>query len=87
MHRVNTAAYFIYENMPFGKSIQLTNQQAWDVAAYINSQERPQDPRFTGNIKELKAKYHKHQGYYGTSLDGKPELGSKSYGNNPKRSD
>ncbi|PKG73566.1 cytochrome C [Shewanella sp. GutCb] len=87
MHRVNTAAYFIYENMPFSKSVQLSNQQAWDVAAYINAQERPQDPRFTGDIKQLKGKYHKHQGYYGSSVDGKAELGSKAYGNNPKRSD
>lgn len=45
MHRVNTAAQFIFENMPLGKAVQLSAQQAWDVAAYINSQERPRDPR------------------------------------------
>ncbi len=85
MHRVNTAAYFIYENMPFGKSIQLTNQQAWDVAAYINSKERPQDPRFKGDIKKLQLQYHQHQGYYGQSVAGQAVLGSKSYPNNPKK--
>ncbi|MGS0826148.1 c-type cytochrome [Shewanella sp. 0m-8] len=85
MHRVNTAAYFIYENMPFGKSIQLTNQQAWDVAAYINSHERPQDPRFKGDIGKLKQEYHMHQGYYGQSVDGQAVLGSKSFINNPKK--
>ena len=54
MHRINTAAFFIYENMPLGKSIQITKQQAWDVAAFMNSHERPQDPRFKGDVKELK---------------------------------
>lgn len=87
MHRVNTAAYFIYENMPFGKSYQLSNQDAWDVAAFINAQERPQDPRFKGDIKALKGQYHKHQGYYGSSINGHKELGSKAYPINPKRSD
>jgi len=85
MHRVNTAAYFIYENMPLGKSIQLTNQQAWDVAAYINSQERPQDPRFNADIKKLQQQYHQHQGYYGQSVAGQPALGSNAYKVNPKK--
>lgn len=71
MHRVNTAAYFIYENMPLGKSVQLTEQQAWDVAAFMNSHERPQDPRYKGDLKANKAKYHKHQGFYGTEINGK----------------
>lgn len=44
MHRINTAASFIYNNMPLGNSMQLSNQQAWDVAAFINAQLRPQDP-------------------------------------------
>lgn len=79
MHRVNTATDFIYENMPLGKSIQLTVQQAWDVAAYINSFERPQDPRFKGDVSETKETYHQHQGYYGQSVTGNPILGSESY--------
>ncbi|MDR9436836.1 MAG: c-type cytochrome, partial [Thiohalophilus sp.] len=45
MHRVNTAASFIHANMPLGKPYSLSEQKAWDVAAYINSHERPQDPR------------------------------------------
>ncbi|MEI6860014.1 MAG: c-type cytochrome [Shewanella sp.] len=68
MHRVNTAAYFIYENMPFAKALQLSNQEAWDVAAYINEHERPQDPRFKGDVNALKDRYHKHQGYYGEAV-------------------
>ncbi|AQS38098.1 cytochrome c [Shewanella psychrophila] len=70
MHRVNTAAYFIYENMPFAKGFQLSNQEAWDVAAYINYHQRPQDPRFKGDVQGLKDKYHKHQGYYGEEVSG-----------------
>ena len=85
MHRVNTAAFFIYENMPFGKSMQLTNQQAWDVAAYINSHERPQDPRSKGDVKQAQEKYHNESDYYGLSVDGKV-LGTESYPVFPKKS-
>jgi cytochrome c len=45
MHRNSTAAAFIKANMPLGQGGTLTNQQAWDVAAYINSKPRPADPR------------------------------------------
>jgi len=45
MHRVNTAAGFIKANMPLGKPYSLTDQEAWDVAAYITSKDRPIDPR------------------------------------------
>lgn len=71
MHRINTAAYFIYENMPLGKSIQLSVQDAWDVAAFVNSHERPQDPRFKGDLKANAERYHNHQGYYGKTVNGK----------------
>ncbi|OCH23593.1 c-type cytochrome [Aliivibrio sp. 1S128] len=78
MHRVNTAAFFIYENMPLGKSIQITKQEAWDVAAFMNSHERPQDPRYKGDLKANQEKYHNHQGYYGKTVNGKV-LGEHSY--------
>ncbi len=45
MHRISTAAAFIKANMPFGQGNTLTDQQAWDVATYINAQARPRDPR------------------------------------------
>ncbi|MGH8384879.1 MAG: c-type cytochrome [Pseudomonas sp.] len=71
MHRINTAAQFIFENMPLGKSVQLTPGQAWDVAAYINSQERPQDPRFNGNLAHTAdAFHHGEQCFYGRTVDG-----------------
>ena len=45
MHRVPTAAAFIKANMPLGQGGTLTDQQAWDVAAYVNAQPRPKAPR------------------------------------------
>lgn len=48
MHRVNTAANFIKANMPLSKSYSLSDQDAWDVAAFVNSHERPQDPSHGG---------------------------------------
>lgn len=45
MHRVIMAARFIRNNMPKGVTAEapmLTEDQAFDVAAYINSQQRPQ---------------------------------------------
>ena len=41
MHRVPTAAAFIKANMPLGQGGTLTDQQAWDVAAFMNSHPRP----------------------------------------------
>lgn len=76
MHRINTAAAFIRANMPLGKGGSLSVQEAWDVAYYINSHERPQDPRFKGDVKATKAAFHKHQCLYGDKVD-KHVLGSK----------
>jgi thiosulfate dehydrogenase len=44
MYRIGNLAGFVKNNMPFGatyKSPQLTNEEAWNVAAFINSQPRP----------------------------------------------
>lgn len=49
MFRVDTAAAFIRANMPLGKPGTLTVQEAWDVAQYIDSQDRPPDPRQQAN--------------------------------------
>lgn len=76
MHRVNTAAAFIHANMPLGKGGSLTEQQAWDVAYYVNSHERPQDPRFKENVKTTKEAYHQHQCNYGEKI-GKSVLGKR----------
>ena len=73
MHRVNTAAGFIYANMPLGQPFSLTTQEAWDVAAYINSHERPPDPRQPDEgltTAAADAQYHEHPCYYGDEIDG-----------------
>jgi len=44
MARVERAASFIWHNMPFGQGRSLTWQEAFDVAAYINSHPRPDSP-------------------------------------------
>jgi thiosulfate dehydrogenase len=41
MSRVRTAAEFILRSMPFDQPGTLTDQQAFDVAAYVNAQSRP----------------------------------------------
>lgn len=72
--RLFTLASFTKHNMPLGSPRTLTDQQAWDVAQYINSQERPQDPRYTGDAKETRELYletfHKHS-LYGTEFEGR----------------
>jgi thiosulfate dehydrogenase len=44
MARVERAASFIRHNMPFDKPGTLTDQQAFDLAAYVNSHARPDSP-------------------------------------------
>ena len=54
MSSINNAAGFIKANMPFSQGNTLTDAEAWDVASYVDSQERPQDPRFNGSIAETR---------------------------------
>ena len=45
LYRLSRFAGYIKDNMPLGssyKNTQLTDEEAWDVAAYVNSQSRPQ---------------------------------------------
>ncbi|MDD0975826.1 c-type cytochrome [Pseudomonas fontis] len=73
MHRINTAASFIKYNMPLGKPGSLSDQQAWDVAAFVNSHERPQDPRLVdGSVEKTRVKFHANDGVnlYGQTVGG-----------------
>lgn len=85
--RVFTLASLTKHNMPLGQPNTLSDQDAWDIAQYVDSQERPQDPRYTGDIEETRAMYadtfHKHT-MYGQEIDGKilgdhSNLGSKDF--------
>jgi thiosulfate dehydrogenase len=47
MHRLIASANFIRANMPFGAQADapvLSVEDAWDVAAFVNSQPRPARP-------------------------------------------
>lgn len=77
MHQLDNAAGFIKANMPLGRGGSLSDQQAWDVAMYMNAQERPQDPRYTGNLADTRRKFHDDpNSLYGQVVDGRL-LGSK----------
>lgn len=72
MGRINTAATFIKANMPLGLPGTLTEQQAWDVALYMNSHERPQDPRYTGSVQGTQQNFHATgDSMYGRTVAGK----------------
>jgi len=44
MARVERAASFIKHNMPLSAPGSLTDQEAWDLAAFVNAQPRPDSP-------------------------------------------
>lgn len=72
MGSVKNAAAFVHANMPFGAVGTLSVQQAWDVAQFIDSQDRPQDPRFHGNVTETRDKFHRSKfSMYGKVVNGK----------------
>jgi thiosulfate dehydrogenase len=49
MARVERAASFIRHNMPFDRPGTLSDQQAFDVAAYVNAHPRPDTPGKEGD--------------------------------------
>lgn len=59
MNRVLTAASFIKHNMPLGATYenpQLTDEEAYDVAAYVNSQARPEKDNLENDYPDLSKK-------------------------------
>ncbi|WP_322998960.1 c-type cytochrome [Castellaniella sp.] len=71
MHSISTAAAFIHANMPLSRGGSLSEQQAWDVAYFMNAHERPQDPRYTGDLQATTKDHHggKHD-LYGQKING-----------------
>lgn len=56
MNRVITAAQFIKGNMPFGTNFSatiLTDEEAYDVAGYINSKDRPKKANLEQDFPDL----------------------------------
>ncbi|RKE34508.1 thiosulfate dehydrogenase [Paraburkholderia sp. BL23I1N1] len=71
MGDIQNAAGFIKANMPLGLAGTLTDQQAWDVATFMDSHERPQDPRFVGSVETTRAKFHDSpHSMYGQTVNG-----------------
>ena len=71
MTSVANAAGFVKANMPLGQGGSLTDQEAWDVALFLDSHERPQDPRFTGDVAETRKRFHDTpMSMYGLRVDG-----------------
>lgn len=65
MHRIDTAAGFIKVNMPYGRFGTLSDQEAWDVALYMNSHDRPKDPRFKHSLEKTRDEHHDENCLYG----------------------
>ena len=77
MGNISYAAGFIKANMPLSRGNTLSDQEAWDVAQFIDSQDRPQDPRFTGNVADTRKQFHDtDDNMYGMTVNGRV-LGSK----------
>ncbi|WP_088158604.1 c-type cytochrome [Achromobacter xylosoxidans] len=71
MHQIGNAAGFIKANMPLGQGGMLSDQEAWDVAYFMNAHERPQDPRYTESVAATRAKYHdSDDSLYGIEVNG-----------------
>jgi thiosulfate dehydrogenase len=57
--------------MPLSRPNTLSDQEAWDVAAYMDSHERPQDPRYVGSVDATRLKFHDSaESMYGVKVDG-----------------
>jgi thiosulfate dehydrogenase len=71
MHQLGNASSFIRHNMPLGNGGSLSEQEAWDVAVFMNSHDRPQDPRFTTSVAVTREKFHDtDDSLYGTTVNG-----------------
>jgi len=58
LYRISRFAGYVKDNMPFGASHGtplLTDEEAWDLAAFVNSQPRP-DKRFKGDWPDIAGK-------------------------------
>lgn len=71
MHSVKTAAAFIHANMPLSQGGTLSEQEAWDVAYFVDGHERPQDPRYAGDLQAtIKAHHGGKYDLYGKTVNG-----------------
>jgi thiosulfate dehydrogenase len=77
LYRLSRFAGYVKDNMPFGathQNAQLTDEEAWDVAAYVNSQPRPKKS-FNEDWPNIALKPFDHP--FGPYADSFPELQHK----------
>lgn len=78
LYRLSNLAGYAKANMPLGASYsnpQLTDSEAWDVAAYINSQPRPKHPFLKTDWPKIDGKPFDHP--FGPYVDSFPEIQHK----------
>ena len=67
LNNIAKVAGFIWANMPLGNERSLTHQEAFDVAAFLQLQYRPFDPR-EGRLKKLAERiFHWFDGWFSVS--------------------
>jgi len=87
MADINNAASFIQANMPLSQDHTLSDQQVWDVALFMDSHERPQDPRYQGTVQATRRRFHAGaDSMYGRRMNGHMlGEGSTAPGGSPHR--
>ena len=78
LYRISNFAGYIKANMPFGASYdnpQLTDTEAWDLAAFINAQPRPKHPFLATDWPKIEGKPFDHP--FGPFADTFPEVQHK----------
>ena len=74
LYRLSRFAGYVKANMPFGatyQSPQLSDEEAWDVAAFVNSQPRPKHPFLATDWPKIEKKPFDHP--FGPYADSFPE--------------
>ena len=78
LFRLSRFAGYVKANMPFGASYQnpqLSDEEAWDVAAFVNSQPRPKHPFLQTDWPKIEKKPYDHP--FGPYADTFPEIQHK----------
>jgi thiosulfate dehydrogenase len=78
LFRLSRFAAYVKANMPFGASYQnpqLSDEEAWDVAAFVNSQPRPKHPFLQTDWPKIEKKPYDHP--FGPFADTFPEIQHK----------
>ncbi|MBL7782146.1 MAG: c-type cytochrome [Saprospiraceae bacterium] len=78
LFRMSRFAGYVKANMPFGANYQnpqLSDEEAWDVAAFVNSQPRPKHPFLSTDWPKIEKKPYDHP--FGPYADPFPETQHK----------